>query len=74
MGVALELRTIRTETARLTVDLSSSAGELYDLANDPDEMHNLWDEPEAKGLQQALMDRVHARPGKILDEFPEHTE
>lgn len=74
VGVALELRTIRTETARLTVDLSSSAGELYDLANDPDEMHNLWDEPEAKGLQQALMDRVHARPGKILDEFPEHTE
>jgi arylsulfatase A-like enzyme len=74
VGVALELRTIRTETARLTIDLSSGAGELYDLSNDPDEMSNLWDDPAAKGLQRDMMDRVHQRPGRILEEFPEHTE
>ena len=74
VGVALELRTIRSETARLTVDLSSGAGELYDLMNDPDEMHNLWDDPATKGLQQELMDCVYQRPGGIMEEFPEHTE
>ena len=72
--MALGLHTIRNETARLTVDLASGAGELYDLVNDPDKMRNLWDNPAAKGLQQEMMDRVHARPGGIMEEFPEHTE
>ena len=74
VGVELQLRTVRTKTARLTVDLISAAGELYDFAADPDEMHNLWDDPAAKGLQQEMMDRVYQRPGPVLAELPEHTE
>jgi len=35
VGVALELRTVRTRTHKLTVDLNSGAGELYDLQADP---------------------------------------
>ena len=55
VGVELQLRTIRTETARLTVDLISGAGELYNFVEDPQEMHNLWDDPAANGLKQEMM-------------------
>ena len=39
----LSLRTVRTKTHKLTVDLRSGAGELYDLASDPEEVRNLLD-------------------------------
>ncbi len=73
-GVELQLRTVRTAGAKLTVDLLSGAGEMYDLANDPDEMENLFDNPARRGLRGDLMDLVHARPGPILSVFPEHRE
>ena len=48
---------------------------LYDaFVDDPEEMHNLWNDASAVGLQQAMLDCVHQRPGPILDTFPEHTE
>ena len=46
------LRTVRTETAKLTVDLKSGAGELYDLSNDPNEMTNRFDDPAYKSLSR----------------------
>ena len=64
-GVALSLRTVRTGTHKLTVDLRSGAGELYDLAIDPEEVRNLFDAPEAAGTRREL-DRVLAsRPQDI---------
>jgi len=74
VGVELQLRTIRTETARMTVDLKSGDGELYDLASDPDEMTNLWSTAEAQSLRAELMALVHERPGDIMTELPVHTE
>ena len=44
-GVALDLRAVRTRTAKLTLELGSGAGELYDLANDPHESENRFDDP-----------------------------
>ncbi len=73
-GVELQLRTVRTGDAKLTVDLKSGAGEMYDLANDPDEMDNLFDDSGRRGLRRALTDMVRARPGPLLDAFPEHRE
>ncbi|MEL6954912.1 MAG: sulfatase-like hydrolase/transferase [Pseudomonadota bacterium] len=61
-GVALSLRTVRSETAKLTVDLRSGAGELYDLSTDPDEMENLFDQAQAAALQAKLMEYLHSRP------------
>ena len=43
-GVELKLRTLRTKRHRITVDLISGAGELYDLETDPLEMTNLFDD------------------------------
>lgn len=65
VGVALSLRTVRTRDAKLTVDLRSGAGEMYDLAADPDEMRNLFDDPAHGALQAALMAHVEARPNDI---------
>jgi arylsulfatase A-like enzyme len=64
------VRTLITATHRLTVYKGESWGELYDLQNDPDESHNLWDEPNHAGtrgriveaLIQAMMENVDQSP------------
>lgn len=70
-GVALDLRAVRTRDAKLTVEFGSGAGELYDLRNDPHEMHNRFDDPAARGLRAALMDRLLARPPDQRDPLPQ---
>ncbi|MEN8982587.1 MAG: sulfatase-like hydrolase/transferase [Planktotalea arctica] len=54
VGVALSLRTVRTKSAKLTKDLRSGAGEMYDLASDPHEMHNIFDDPTRADLRDEL--------------------
>ncbi|MEO1550436.1 MAG: sulfatase-like hydrolase/transferase [Pseudomonadota bacterium] len=61
-GVALSLRTVRTETHKLTLDLRSGAGELYDLSADPFEMQNLFDTKDAADIQDRLMAHLMSRP------------
>ena len=73
-GVELQLRTVRTASAKLTLDLISGVGELYDLANDPDEMDNLYDDPAGAALRRDLTVLVRARPGAILTKFAKHGE
>lgn len=65
VGVALSLRAVRTKTAKLTMDLRSGAGELYDLVADPDEMTNLFDDPQAEHLQAELVAMLETRPGDM---------
>ncbi|KUF10155.1 sulfatase family protein [Pseudoponticoccus marisrubri] len=65
-GVDLDLRTVRSATHRLSVDLKSGAGELYDLAADPHEMTNLWDDAAAAPTRDALCAEIaETRPGMI---------
>ena len=64
-GVALSLRTVRTRRHKLTVDLISGAGELYDLQADPDEMENLFDAPAAAPVKSDLMTMLERRPEDI---------
>jgi arylsulfatase A-like enzyme len=61
-GVALSLRTVRTRTHKMTVDLQSRAGELYDLMNDPDELSNLYDAPNAAPVRAELQAMIESRP------------
>ena len=65
-GVALSLRTVRTRTHKMTVDLASEAGELYDLVNDPDEMTNLYDAPNAAPIRAELMEMINTRPDDAI--------
>jgi arylsulfatase A-like enzyme len=66
-GVELHLRTVRTKAHKLTVDLLSGAGELYDLATDPHEMTNRFDDPGYAGICEDLMRKVHSRPQDVLE-------
>lgn len=68
-GVQLSLRTVRTKSAKLTVDLRSEAGELYDLAEDPDELVNRFDDDAYAGRRRELMDMIRARPDDARGEL-----
>jgi arylsulfatase A-like enzyme len=66
-GVALDLRGVRTRSAKLTLELGSGAGELYDLHDDPHEMHNRFDDPACRGLRDELVQRLMSRPDDIRE-------
>jgi arylsulfatase A-like enzyme len=69
-GVALKLRTVRTRTHKLTVELDSGAGEFYDLTNDPTEMDNRFDDPGVAKVQRELTDMIRARPDDAMSPLP----
>jgi arylsulfatase len=52
------LRTLVTQRYRLTAYSGQPYGELFDLQEDPDEFHNLWDDPGRAALKQALLVRL----------------
>lgn len=63
-------RTLLTEGFRLTVYKGESWGELYDLAKDPDESHNLWDEPAYAGERARLMEQLTQELLENVDQSP----
>ncbi len=65
VGVALSLRTVRTADAKLTMDLRSGAGEMYDLRTDPNELCNVFHDPDHAELREVLEGYLHARPDDI---------
>jgi arylsulfatase A-like enzyme len=70
-GVGLQLRTVRTRTHKCTFDLASGAGELYDLANDPAEMDNRYDDSGCAKVRKELQDMMRARPGRVRSDLAE---
>ena len=62
VGVGLSLRCVRTRDAKLTLELKSGDGEMYDLRTDPNEMNNVFDDPAHRDLREKLMALIHARP------------
>jgi arylsulfatase A-like enzyme len=69
-GVALDLRMVRTSTHKLTLETTSGAGELYDLANDPHEMDNRFDDPGVRAIQAEMTDMIRSRPRDEMTERP----
>ena len=67
----LSLRCVRTKTHKLTYEALSDTGELYDLANDPAEMDNRWNDPGVAGAQGELMDMIRARPDDAIKQLNE---
>lgn len=61
-GVPLRLRTVRTRTHKLTLELDSGAGELYDLVNDPHEMDNRFADPGVSAVRKELEEMIASRP------------
>jgi len=61
-GVDLALRTVRTQRHKLTLELNSGAGELYDLADDPLEMDNRFGDPGVAAVERELRAMIASRP------------
>lgn len=70
-GVALKLRTVRTKRYKCTFELESGAGELYDLANDPGEMDNLFEDAGYAKVRREMRELMRARPGRVREDLPE---
>jgi arylsulfatase A-like enzyme len=70
-GVDLGLRTVRTRTHKLTLELNSGAGELYDLKNDPGEMDNRFGDPACAKVQRELADMIASRPNDAIAPLPQ---
>jgi arylsulfatase A-like enzyme len=60
LGRPLRMRTLVTDRARLSVYAGSDHGELYDLVDDPDELHNLWSDPAGARLRAELHEQLTA--------------
>ena len=64
------VRSIRTALWRFTLYQGESWGELYDLAADPRETHNLWDSPDHSDVKAELaLELAHMLAGQ-MDESP----
>jgi arylsulfatase A-like enzyme len=70
-GVDLWLRTVRTKRHKLTLEINSGAGELYDLVNDPNEMDNLFGDPGMEVVQRELKDLIASRPKDQVAPLPQ---
>ncbi len=69
-GQELMLQCVRTATHKLTLELNSGAGELYDLRHDPLEMDNRFDDDACRDVRTALTAMVAARPDDMLEHRP----
>lgn len=61
-GVGLDLRTVRTQRYKLTLERNSGAGELYDLQDDPHEMDNRFDDLSFTAVRNELEAMIASRP------------
>jgi hypothetical protein len=64
------VRTLLTDRHRLTAYKGESWGELYDHAADPDESHNLWDDPAHAGLRARLVEALAQEMMETVDQSP----
>ena len=62
---------MRTRRYKLTLELGSDAGELYDLADDPCEMDNLFEDAGARRVRAELTDMIRSRPDDAMRPPPE---
>ena len=72
-GTSLQLQTVRAMAHKLTVDLISKEGELYDLVEDPFEMENVYSDPRYRSIRAELEGFLAERPDDSLSEPLEQT-
>ena len=64
----LRMRTLVSDTARLSVYAGSDDGELYDLVDDPDELVNRWHDPAWRSRRLELTDQLMQSMLDLADE------
>ena len=63
-------RSLVADHWRLTLYSDTDWGELYNLANDPNEFENLWDDPEYQRIRTELLERLTRRMMDLSDSSP----
>ena len=67
--LGLRARTLITDRYKLTIYPGEEYGELFDLDNDPGELHNRWNDPEyaelKSGLYRELAEELVLREGAV---------
>ncbi len=69
-GIDMDLTTVRSDRYRMSVDLRSGAGELYDMQEDPHEMINLFDDAGYAKTRSEHMDMIGRRPDDKIPVAP----
>lgn len=69
----LSMRTLVDACWRVTLYRGVPWGELYDLESDPDELHNLWDEPASAPWKLALTERLVQTMMELAETSPRPT-
>ena len=64
------VRSLLTDQYRITIYLDQDWGELYDLRADPDETHNLWDDPDHASVKCELSVALNHELARLMDESP----
>jgi arylsulfatase A-like enzyme len=64
------VRSLRTRDELLTWRGPSEIGDLFDLKNDSNCLHNLWDDPEWQERKKELLDRLMERLVNNVDPLP----
>jgi arylsulfatase A-like enzyme len=58
LGVPLRMRTLITKDARVSIYRGSEHGELFDFAEDPDEMRNVFGDAGARAFRGEMTERL----------------
>ena len=66
----VRMRTLVTRTHRLSVYDGADWGELYDVANDPLECVNRWDDPAARRVRAELVEQLARHMLKCTETSP----
>ena len=64
------VKAVVTDRYRFTIYKGEDWGELYDLAEDPNETHNLWDDPAHASVKADLSLRLNHLLADLMDESP----
>jgi arylsulfatase A-like enzyme len=67
------LTMVRTATHKIVAAHGAGTGELYDLAADPTETRNLWDDPAAASVKTEMLVRLCDRLAMTADPLPVRT-
>jgi arylsulfatase A-like enzyme len=59
---------VRTETHKLIYFWKLNQWEMYDLVHDPNELHNLYNDPKQQGVVQTLKDEMNRLKKEVKDD------
>ncbi len=69
-AVDMDLMTIRSDRYRMSIDLRTDTGELYDLQKDPHEMTSRFYDPAFRRIRKQHRDLYRTRPSDVIPAAP----